>query len=226
MKKLLTLLVAFMLALSFNTNAAEAGWNTYVSVTPAEGEVEELSTITLTFEFGVFKGYSANISGVTLKKPDGSSVSCSAFGQGHNGHDVNVYVDPVCTEPGVYKLNIPAGAMQAGMNGPANGEMNLQWTIVDAPKTFAFESAVPANGAKVNSLEEIVVDFAAESVLTGSATVNVAGQQVTFAPTATPGQVKATLPQAIKVEGVYSITIPEGAFTAADGTSNEAVTLN
>ena len=226
MKKLLTLLVAFMLALSFNTNAAEAGWNTYVSVTPAEGEVEELSTITLTFEFGVFKGWSTTITGVTLEKPDGSSVSCSAFGQGHNGHNVNVYVEPACTEPGVYKLNIPAGAMQAGMNGPTNGEMNLQWTIVDAPKTFAFESAVPANGAKVNSLEEIVVDFAAESVLTGSATVNVAGQQVTFAPTATPGQVKATLPQAIKAEGVYSITIPEGAFTATDGTSNEAVTLN
>ena len=226
MKKLLTLLVAFMLALSFNTNAAEAGWNTYVSVTPAEGEVEELSTITLTFEFGVFKGWSTTISGVTLEKPDGSSVSCSAFGQGHNGHDVNVYVDPVCTEPGVYKLNIPAGVMQAGMNGPTNGEMNLQWTIVDAPKAFAFESAVPANGAKVNRLDEIVVNFAAQSALTGSATVNVAGQQATFAPTGTPGQVKATLPQAINAEGVYSIAIPEGAFTAADGTSNEAVTLN
>ena len=226
MKKLLTLLVAFMLALSFNTNAAEAGWNTYVSVTPAEGEVEELSTITLTFEHGVFKGYSTTISGVTLKKPDGSSVSCSAFGQGYNGNNVNVFVEPACTEPGVYKLNIPAGAMQAGMNGPANGEMNLQWTIVDAPKAFAFESAVPANGAKVNRLEEIVVNFAAQSALTGSATVNVAGQQATFAPTGTPGQVKATLPQAINAEGVYSIAIPEGAFTAADGTSNEAVTLN
>ena len=67
MKKLLTLLVAFMLALSFNTNAAEAGWNTYVSVTPAEGEVEELSTITLTFEHGVFKGWSTTITGVTVQ---------------------------------------------------------------------------------------------------------------------------------------------------------------
>ena len=226
MKKLLTFSLAFMLAVLFNTNAAEAGWNTYVSVTPAEGEVEELSTITLTFEHGVFKGYSTTISGVTLKKPDGSSVSCSAFGQGYNGNNVNVFVEPACAEPGVYKLNIPAGAMQAGMNGPTNGEMNLQWTIVDAPKAFAFESAVPANGAKVNRLEEIVVNFAAQSALTGSATVNVAGQQATFAPTGTPGQVKATLPQAINAEGIYSIAIPEGAFTAADGTSNEAVTLN
>ncbi|MBR5788123.1 MAG: Ig-like domain-containing protein [Muribaculaceae bacterium] len=129
MKKFFTLCLAFMLALLYNANAAETGWNTYVSVSPAEGQVSELSEIVLTFEHGVFKGWDIVITGVTLEKPDGSTVSCSAFGQGTKGNNVTVSVEPACTEPGVYKLNIPAGAMEAGMRGPTNGEMNLQWTI-------------------------------------------------------------------------------------------------
>ena len=145
MKKFFTLCLAFMLALLYNANAAETGWNTYVSVSPAEGKVSELSTITLTFEHGVFKGWSTTITGVTLKKPDGSSVSCSAFGQGHNGNNVTVYVEPACTEPGVYKLNIPAGVMQAGMNGPANGEINLQWTIASSSTTLE-QAEITLNG--------------------------------------------------------------------------------
>ncbi|MBO5748589.1 MAG: hypothetical protein J6R48_06210, partial [Muribaculaceae bacterium] len=38
MKKFFTLCLAFMLALLYNANAAETGWNTYVSVSPAEGQ--------------------------------------------------------------------------------------------------------------------------------------------------------------------------------------------
>lgn len=94
--------------------------------------------------------------------------------------------------------------------------------------SFEFEAATPASGSVLNRLDEIVVDFATESVLTGSAEVDVvgAGVKATFAPTANAGQVKAVLSQAVTAEGDYSITIPEGVFTAADGTINEAVTLN
>ena len=103
-------------------------------------------------------------------------------------------------------------------------DISVKYNIV--PPGFQFESAVPANGATVNRLDEIVVDFATGSVLTGSATVNVGGVEATFAPTENAGQVKATLSPAIVAEGNYSITIPAGAFTATDGTSNSEMTLN
>lgn len=103
-------------------------------------------------------------------------------------------------------------------------DISVKYNIV--PPGFQFESAVPANGATVNRLDEIVVDFATESVLTGSTTVNVGGVEATFATTENAGQVKATLSPAIVAEGNYSITIPAGAFTATDGTSNSEMTLN
>ena len=103
-------------------------------------------------------------------------------------------------------------------------DISVKYNIV--PPGFQFESAVPANDATVNRLDEIVVNFATGSVLTGSATVNVGGVEATFVPTENAGQVKATLSPAIVTEGNYSITIPAGKFTATDGTSNSEMTLN
>ena len=226
MKKLLTFSLAFMLAMLFNTNAiAQLNYEIY----PAKAEVplNEFTEIRITF---------TNATSITDSK--GTIKFISATGHVNNGSayeqfagntgtltvEGNTVIMPVKkAQVGTYRIYMSAGTVK-NESGLKNEVIEYTWTILAG--AFAFESSVPANGVKVNSLEEIVVDFAAESVLTGSATVNVAGQQVTFAPTATPGQVKATLPQAIKAEGVYSIAIPEGAFTAADGSSNEAVTLN
>lgn len=224
MKKLLTFSLAFMLAVLFNTNAIAQTF-TYSEVTPAPGEVTSLEEIIITYEIDVYQGF--GVPTYTIKDSNGNVVPTRTEKYGDNKNQKIIF-DPIVTTPGTYILSVPAGQInsQALNRGNPNEAFDITWVVVEGPSTFAFESAVPANGAKVNRLDEIVVNFAAQSALTGSATVNVAGQQATFAPTGTPGQVKATLPQAINAEGVYSIAIPEGAFTAADGTSNEAVTLN
>ena len=218
MKKLLTFSLAFMLAVLFNTNAIAQIWWNNTQNTPAEGEVtvEQFSQIRLTFP-GV-NNLTAGWKAMGEFYPEGAPYQ-QIIGT-IEGNTVVFNYDRVIN-PGTMRLEIGKSTLTG--DGVVQGEKIIfNWTVVAG--AFAFESAVPANGAKVNSLEEIVVDFAAQSALTGSATVNGAGQQATFAPTGTPGQVKATLPQAINAEGVYSIAIPEGAFTAADGTSNEAVT--
>ena len=216
MKKLLTFSLAFMLAVLFNTNAF-AQLSNYV-VSPPEGEVtkEELKEIRITF-------------------PDAQSLTTGwkvllDFYPTYTQKTATIEGNTiVCTDvperPEWIRLEIAKNQF-TDQSGNSNPYLEFNWTIVAGVEPFAFESAVPANNATVNKLEEIVLNFGSESVLTGSATVNVAGQQLTFAPTATPGQVKATLPQPIKAEGAYSFTIPENSFTVADGSYNEAVTVN
>lgn len=220
MKKLLTFSLAFMLAVLFNTNAIAQNWWNNTQITPAEGEVtaEQLSQIRLTFP-GV-NNITTGFVALGEFYPEGASYY-QIYGT-IEGNTV-VFNHDRAIKPGTMRLEIGKNTLIG--DGVVQGEkITFNWTVVSG--AFAFESAVPANGATVNRLDEIVVDFATESVLTGSATVNVGGVEVTFAPTENAGQVKATLPQAINAEGVYSIAIPESAFTAADGTSNEAVTLN
>ena len=229
MKKLLTFSLAFMLAVLFNTNAiAQLSYD----ISPAPGDYPDKldGPIVVTFTDPINNNSSDKVNG-KIYGPDGKQLSYSReFKKNGNAYSCEYGVQKFIVDQygyGTYVIELD-GSMD--IYGQIDGKwvfapvIRLEYNIT-AP-SFKFESAVPASGATVNSLEEIVVNFGVESVLTGSATVNVAGQQVTFAPTATPGQVKATLPQAINAEGVYSIAIPEGAFTAADGTSNEAVTLN
>ena len=229
MKKLLTFSLAFMLAVLFNTNAiAQLSYQ----VSPAPGDYPDKldGPIVVTFTDPINNNSSDKVNG-KIYGPNGKQLSYSReFKKNGNAYSCEYGVQEFIVDQSGYGTYV----IELDGSNDIYGQIDGKWVFapvirleynITAP-SFKFESAVPTNGAKVNSLEEIVVDFAAESVLAGSATVNVAGQQVIFAPTATPGQVKATLPQAIKAEGDYSIAIPEGAFTAADGTSNEAVTLN
>ena len=216
MKKLLNFSLVFMLAVLFNTNAF-AQFSNYV-VSPPEGEVtkEELKEIRITFP----DAQSLTTGWKVLLDFYPSYTQRTATIEGNT-----IVCKDVPERPEWIRLEI-ANNQFKDQSGNSNPYLEFNWTIVAGVEPFAFESAVPANNATVNKLEEIVLNFGSESVLTGSATVNVAGVQATFAPTATPGQVKATLPQPIKAEGTYSFTIPEKSFTAADGSYNEAVTVN
>ena len=226
MKKLLNFSLVFMLAVLFNTNAF--AWIEY-DITPTAGDVklDEFSEIRVTF-----KGIS------TLVLNEGKTLKVStrdANGKWTDYYAPNVKIEGTSlvitgmtdVKVGTYGISIVEKMLRCEYYDYNEDIYNTKmWNIVAGVEPFAFESAVPANNATVNKLEEIVLNFGSESVLTGSATVNVAGVQATFAPTATPGQVKATLPQPIKAEGAYSFTIPEKSFTAADGSYNEAVTVN
>lgn len=234
MKKLLTFSLAFMLAVLFNTNAIA---QTLVSsVSPAGGEVTEISEIIVSFDQSApGNNIKASESGIFDEQGNNFNPNINQkFTRSDNNKNYHFKPESgTITTPGTYTFKLAAGSIYTNMMGPYYGDygskneyIEVVYIVVDAPKAFAFEGATPASGSVVDRIDEIVVDFAAESVLTGSATVDVAGVQATFAPTATPGQVKATLAQAVTAEGNYTITIPEGAFTAADGTSNEAVTLN
>ena len=226
MKKLLNFSLVFMLAVLFNTNAF--AWMSY-DITPAPGEVklDEFSEIRVTF---------TGISTLVLNEEKTLKVSTrDANGKWTDYYAPNVRIEGTSlvitgmtdVKVGTYGIDIAKQMLRCEYYD-YNDEIydKTLWTVVAGVEPFAFESAVPANNATVNKLEEIVLNFGSESVLTGSATVNIAGVQATFAPTATPGQVKATLPQPIKAEGAYSFTIPENSFTAVDGSYNEAVTVN
>lgn len=222
MKKLVSLLLVFMLTSTINMFAGTitlANGNTVeYSVYPESGtytydEVNSWTSITITF--------SENITFVPTNGK-GLMINGNNVGYTYNENVITCTGIEVIKNVGAYTLQLES-SVYFSTYFMKNQDLAV-YNIV--PPGFQFESAVPANGATVNRLDEIVVDFATESVLTGSTTVNVGGVEATFAPTENAGQVKATLSPAIVAEGNYSITIPAGAFTATDGTSNSEMTLN
>lgn len=130
---------------------------------------------------------------------------------------------------GTYKIKVDATWVYGTVNGSTvNGpEIVIEYNIT-AP-SYQFASATPASNEKVNSLSEILINYNTNSVLTsltGSVEVEVevegaVGVTATLEPTSVAGQIKATLSQAVTAEGSYSITVPEGTFTIADGSVNE-----
>ena len=228
MKKLLTFSIAFMLAVLFNTNAfAELAYQ----ISPAynsDVRISEFEAIRITFPEvtsieaegtsstpGAFCYMTTKVNGVKSKQYD--------YKNGDMYIEGNVLIIPIVNaQLGEFTGYISSGAIK-GNNGEKSPSIDCKINLL--PDIFSLDSAEPANNATINKLEEIVLNFGSESVLTGSATVDIAGVQATFNPTETPGQVKTTLAQPIKAEGTYSFTIPEGKFQSTDGSLNEAVTL-
>lgn len=97
--------------------------------------------------------------------------------------------------------------------------------------TLVPTSVTPANEATVESLESVVVTFpqAVHYDETKTITINSrTGYSETASVTVStedPTQVTIAAPAAITERGMYAASIPEGAFTAADGTYNPAATF-
>ena len=99
MKKLITLLIAFMLALSFN---AMAQWNTYASVEPSVDEsVYKLDVIKI--DFGHNIGYGQGNKTLKFTTPDGNTKDITV----KDYNPLNIDLGTSYTDPGVYKLFIP-----------------------------------------------------------------------------------------------------------------------
>ena len=242
MKKLITLLLVFMLTSTVNMFASfvedHVGNPIEYTFDPPEGvySADELQSITLKFPNATTIGGSkqGNTEILVKRKYPNGKTDDSAYWYTPNGNKLEITglipasgaFESGTFEYGTWEIFI------WGFNIYVDGQyldndVVVKYTI--APPDFSLESAVPANSETVNSLENILIDFDADSVLTGSAEVVVNGAKdviATLTPTANAGQVQVVLSQAITAEGNYSLTIPAKTFKLADGSGNQEVTLN
>ncbi len=136
-----------------------------------------------------------------------------------------VSLEKPITEPGIYKMVIPAGCF-TNVQGHTNEEITLTYEVKAKAGTFTF---TPANGSTVNSLKEIIVEYT--DVLmpswNGVATlVNASGDIVATADVDhyipadkqqdwdnyqyEPTGVRLTLNTEITAPGVYTLRLPAG----------------
>ena len=207
MKKLFTLLIAFMLALSFN---AMAQWNTYVSVEPSVDEpVYKLDVIKI--DFGHSIGMNTYTKTLKFTTPDGNTKDISV----RDLNPLNIDLGTTYTEPGIYKLFIPKDTFEDRVAYTKNGEITIQWTVVTPPLEFgADENVTPAVNSTVMNLSTITLPLAepAEVVQNKVANVTLGGQTVD-AVTMSDGGLTATITSSATFEdGNVSLVIPEGLF--------------
>ena len=219
-------------ALSYNWKIAAAKF-TYVDVTPAQGEVTELSEILIGFAERTY----GNGSDPTLNLVDanGNVVTTAstvrAMDANGNWFAIKATLKDKVTTPGTYTLVVPADVLRDEFSTVTNAAFDLTWTVVvPGPKDgFTYETITPDPSQEVSSIESVVVTFPADvtydnslvmlgvnaMTIMNTLTVTVEGNTVTFTPAAP-----------ITAEGSYQLTWNEGAFTAANGAKCASATIN
>ncbi len=104
--------------------------------------------------------------------------------------------------------------------------------VVEPTASLVPSSVTPANEATVTSLESVVVTFPQAVTYDDTKAITI-NSRTGYSETATvtvstedPTQVTIAAPAAITERGMYAASVPEGAFTAADGSSyNPAATF-
>ena len=207
MKKLFTLLIAFMLALSFN---AMAQWNTYASVVPSVDEpVYQLDVITI--DFGHNIGYKQYDKTLKFTTPDGNTKDITV----RDYNPLNIDLGTTYTEPGIYKLFIPKDTFEDRSAYTKNDEITIQWTVVTPPLEFgADENVTPAVNSTVMNLSTITLPLAepAEVVESKVANVTLGGQDVDEVTMSADGLTATITSSATFADGNVSLVIPEGLF--------------
>ncbi len=208
MKKLFTLLIAFMLALSFNASAA---WSTYASVEPSVDEsVYKLDVIKI--DFGHNIGYQQNARTLKFTTPDGNTKDISV----KDWNPLNIDLGTTYTEPGIYKLFIPKDTFEDRLSGLGkNDDITIQWTVVTPPLEFgADENVTPAVNSTVMNLSTITLPLAepAEVVQNKVANVTLGGQPVDEVIMSNGGLTATITSSATLEDGNVSLVIPEGLF--------------
>ena len=208
MKKLITLLIAFMLALSFNASAA---WSTYASVEPSVDEsVYKLDVIKI--DFGHNIGYQQNVRTLKFTTPDGNTKDISV----KDWNPLNIDLGTTYTEPGIYKLFIPKDTFEDRLSGLGkNDDITIQWTVVTPPLEFgADENVTPAVNSTVMNLSTITLPLAepAEVVQNKVANVTLGGQPVDEVIMSNGGLTATITSSATLEDGNVSLVIPEGLF--------------
>ena len=97
--------------------------------------------------------------------------------------------------------------------------------VVEPTASLVPSSVTPANEATVTSLESVVVTFPQAVTYDNTKAITI-NSRTGYSETATvtvstedPTQVTITAPAAITERGMYTATVPEGAFTATDGST-------
>lgn len=226
---------AFTTMFTITEPAGPADTFVYTSVVPADGsEVAELSSITVTYPQWVCDYI--NETPFNVVDAESNVVTTASLTYNDNWEDVVIVLEEPITAEGTYTITVPAGYIysnegydpSAADKGVSNGaiynpEFTLTYTVKAASEpinTFDYKSVDPANESVVKELGDITITFPANVANEVTDTpINVInsedGSTVTTATLGFPlgegyDKVVLRLTAAVKENGTYTITVPEG----------------
>ena len=226
---------AFTTMFAITEPAGPADTFVYTSVVPADGsEVAELSSITVTYPQWVCDYI--NETPFNVVDAESNVVTTASLTYNDNWEDVVIVLEEPITAEGTYTITVPAGYIysnegydpSAADKGVSNGaiynpEFTLTYTVKAASEpinTFVYKSVDPANESVVKELGDITITFPAnvanEVTKTPINVINTEdGSTVTTATLGYPlgeghDKVVLKLAEAVKTNGTYTITVPEG----------------
>lgn len=226
---------AFTTMFTITEPAGPADTFVYTSVVPADGsEVAELSSITVTYPQWVCDYI--NETPFNVVDAESNVVTTASLTYNDNWEDVVIVLEEPITAEGTYTITVPAGYIysnegydpSAADKGVSNGaiynpEFTLTYTVKAASEpinTFVYKSVDPANESVVKELGDITITFPAnvanEVTKTPINVINTEdGSTVTTATLGYPlgegnDKVVLRLTEAVKTNGTYTITVPEG----------------
>ena len=226
---------AFTTMFTITEPAGPADTFVYTSAVPADGsEVAELSSITVTYPQWVCDYI--NETPFNVVDAESNVVTTASLTYNDNWEDVVIVLEETITAEGTYTITVPAGYIYsnegydplAADKGVSNGaiynpEFTLTYTVKAASEpinTFVYTSVDPANESVVKELGDITITF--PNWVTNEVNdtpINVInsedGSTVTTATLGYPlgegnDKVVLRLTEAVKTNGTYTITVPEG----------------
>lgn len=147
------------------TYTVEAGNTIDVTVTPAPGEVTSLSDFVLSFAddpslTNTYWNSAIDESNAPyVIDAEGNKYACTYDYDWYGDEELMVSLEEQITEPGSYKLVIPAGAVM--LKGVAtDSEIKFNYTVTGNGGGSSWNVVTdPANGSKVTSLETVILTF-------------------------------------------------------------------
>ena len=192
------------------------------TVDPAEGEVEQVSTLTLTFPD--FSSASLGSGKATMTLPSGDVVNLPDAEWGAADNQMVQKLNTQggsATDPGDYVIAFPEGYFNLGDNGDPSPAFSLHYTVKAAPAKLNYTTD-PVEG-QVKEIESIVLtftDYMSADGGSGHATLTIEGGEPIQLPDAQWGeglnQMIQSLGQKYTTEGDYVISFPEGYFNLGD----------
>ena len=213
-------------ALEYSWKIAAAKF-TYVDVTPAQGEVTELSEILIGFANRAYGN--SSLPTLNLVDADGNVVTTASTARAQNANGdwyaIKATLKDKVTAPGTYTLVVPADVFKDTDfgEGVTNAAFDLTWTIKEVevdPNTYNFAWNVnPAEG-RVSELKTIVFTAAtAGQMLMPTDEAQVANWvKVTdqdgniYNTTAEAGTGYDVTIEGATAPGTYTVVVPKGSF--------------
>lgn len=206
----------------------------YTATPENNSTIKELKEVVITFtehdEIVVCEpdfAMGTNIPVVSMTDPDFGMTMPAGYMMARAGSAANelvLYVDPMYTGgmesyavAGAYTVTIPAGVVKFGNN--INKEFALNYTVEGVEQGLTVTASDPANGATVNKLESIVVDWnmgitVADASNLDATIQNVHGNVVSTLRAVFTGlagnQIRYVLNTPVTENGIYTLVIPEG----------------